>query len=168
MNPGNIPRISATFINGFLSLKRILDIQYETASTNAVDIIHEKIAIMKVYLKKHEIQPEEFIFKNSRGGACLYGTFRTQMIEACRENKIANGEYLFQSHDYRHTVATMFYDSHVSLQSIRDYLGHTYEEMTRQYIDYMPQRIAKANDEFFEMQGSSLASWLKKEEKDGK
>ena len=65
--------------------------------------------IMKVYLKKHEIQPEEFIFKNSRGGACLYGTFRTQMIEACRENKIANGEYLFQSHDYRHTVATMFY-----------------------------------------------------------
>ena len=123
--------------------------------------------IMKVYLKKHEIQPEEFIFKNSRGGACLYGTFRTQMIEACRENKIANGEYLFQSHDYRHTVATMFYDSHVSLQSIRDYLGHTYEEMTRQYIDYMPQRIAKANDEFFEMQGSSLASWLKKEEKDG-
>lgn len=87
------------------------------------------------------------------------------MIEACRENKIANGEYLFQSHDYRHTVATMFYDSHVSLQSIRDYLGHTYEEMTRQYIDYMPQRIAKANDEFFEMQGSSLASWLKKEEK---
>ena len=56
----------------------------------------------------------------------------------------------------------------VSLQSIRDYLGHTYEEMTRQYIDYMPQRIAKANDEFFEMQGSSLASWLKKEEKDGK
>lgn len=122
--------------------------------------------IMKVYLKKHEIQPEEFIFKNSRGGACLYGTFRTQMIEACRENKIANGEYLFQSHDYRHTVATMFYDSHVSLQSIRDYLGHTYEEMTRQYIDYMPQRIAKANDEFFEMQGSSLASWLKKEEND--
>lgn len=66
--------------------------------------------IMKVYLKKHEIQPEEFIFKNNRGGACLYGTFRTQMIEACRENKIANGEYLFQSHDYRHTVATMFYD----------------------------------------------------------
>ncbi len=29
--------------------------------------------IMKVYLKKHEIQPEEFIFKNNRGGACLYG-----------------------------------------------------------------------------------------------
>ena len=124
--------------------------------------------IMKIYLKKHEIQPEEFIFKNSRGGACLYGTFRTQMIEACRENKIANGEYLFKSHDYRHTVATMFYDSHVSLQSIRDYLGHTYEEMTRQYVDYMPQRIAQANDKFFDQQESSLVSWLRKEEQDAK
>ena len=96
--------------------------------------------IMKVYLKKHEIQPEEFIFKNSRGGACLYGTFRTQMIEACRENKIANGEYLFQSHDYRHTVATMFYDSHVSLQSIRDYLGHTYQMLGTRISDTLTLR----------------------------
>ena len=48
------------------------------------------------------------------------------MIEACRENKIANGEYLFQSHDYRHTVATMFFMTvmyHCKVS--RDYLGHT-------------------------------------------
>lgn len=75
---------------------------------------------------------------------------------------------MFKSHDYRHTVATMFYDSHVSLQSIRDYLGHTYEEMTRQYVDYMPQRIAQANDKFFDQQESSLVSWLRKEEQDAK
>lgn len=112
--------------------------------------------IVSFYLKIYDTVKQQHIYQ------------QMQTLEACRENKIANGEYLFQSHDYRHTVATMFYDSHVSLQSIRDYLGHTYEEMTRQYIDYMPQRIAKANDEFFEMQGSSLASWLKKEEKDGK
>ena len=86
------------------------------------------------------------------------------MLKACRENEIANGEYIFKSHDYRHTVATMFYDNDVSLQSIRDYLGHTYEEMTRQYIDYMPKKIALANEEFFSTQESSLASWLKKGE----
>ena len=57
---------------------------------------------------------------------------------------------------------------HVSLQSIRDYLGHTYEEMTRQYVDYMPQRIAQANDKFFDQQESSLVSWLRKEEQDAK
>ena len=90
------------------------------------------------------------------------------MLRACRENGIANGEYIFQSHDYRHTVATMFYDNEVSLQSIRDYLGHTYEEMTRQYIDFMPKKIAQANEEFFSTQENSLASWLRKGEQDAK
>ena len=124
--------------------------------------------LMKIYLKKNEIQPEEFIFQNTKGGACLYDTFRHQMLRACRENGIANGEYIFQSHDYRHTVATMFYDNEVSLQSIRDYLGHTYEEMTRQYIDFMPKKIAQANEEFFSTQENSLASWLRKGEQDAK
>lgn len=124
--------------------------------------------LMKIYLKKNEIQPEEFIFQNTKGGACLYDTFRHQMLRACRENGIANGEYIFRSHDYRHTVATMFYDNEVSLQSIRDYLGHTYEEMTRQYIDFMPKKIAQANEEFFSTQENSLASWLRKGEQDAK
>lgn len=124
--------------------------------------------IMKIYLEKYEIQPEDYIFQNIKGGACLYNTFRHQMLNACKENKIAGGEYIFRSHDYRHTVATILYDSEVSVQSIRDYLGHTYEEMTRQYIDYMPKKIAQANEEFFEMQGSSLVSCLKERKEDGK
>lgn len=124
--------------------------------------------IMKIYLEKHEIQPEDYIFQNIKGGACLYNTFRHQMLNACKENKIAGGEYIFRSHDYRHTVTTILYDSEVSVQSIRDYLGHTYEEMTRQYIDYMPKKIVQANEEFFEMQGSSLVSCLKERKEDGK
>lgn len=59
-------------------------------------------------------------------------------------------------------MATFFYDSGVSLQSIRDYLGHDCEEMTEQYIDYMPRKIAAANTEFFGKPGNSLASCLKK------
>lgn len=118
--------------------------------------------IMKVYLKKNQIGPMDYIFQNSRGGACLYATFRTQMIKACEENEIQGGEYIFKSHDYRHTVATMFYDNQVSLQSIRDYLGHHYEEMTRQYIDYMPKKLAQANEEYFGDPENDLASCLKK------
>lgn len=124
--------------------------------------------IMQVYLKKHGIQPEDYIFKNQKGGAFLYQTFRIQMLKACAENQIQNGDYIFQSHDYRHTVATMFYDNKVSIQSIRDYLGHTYEEMTRQYIDYMPQKIAEANEQYFSNPGNSLAACLKKGESDGR
>ena len=32
----------------------------------------------------------------------------------------------------------------------------------------MPQRIAQANDKFFDQQESSLVSWLRKEEQDAK
>ncbi|MDD2960421.1 MAG: tyrosine-type recombinase/integrase [Lachnospiraceae bacterium] len=124
--------------------------------------------VMQVYLEKHHIKPEDYIFQNSRGGACLYNTFRTQMLKCCKENEIENGHYMFQSHDYRHTVATLFYDSEVSIQSIRDYLGHNYEEMTRQYIDYMPKRLAKANDEYFSKPNHSLAACLKKGDSFGK
>lgn len=118
--------------------------------------------IMQVYIKRNNIAPDEYLFKNKNGGAYRTATFSYQMKKFCRENDVEGGEYLFQSHDYWHTVATFFYDNGVSLQSVRDYLGHNYEEMTQQYIDYMPQKIAKESDEFFNNPGNSLASGLKK------
>ena len=69
---------------------------------------------------------------------------------------------MFKSHDYRHTVATMYYDNDVSIQSVRDYLGHDNEEMTKQYIDYMPQKISKANEEYFKQEENVLASGIKR------
>lgn len=66
----------------------------------------------------------------------------------------------FRSHDYRHTIATAFYDTEVPIQSIRDYLGHDYEEMTRRYVDFMPKKIEKANEEYFKK--GSLASCIRK------
>ena len=68
---------------------------------------------------------------------------------------------MFRSHDYRHRVATEYYDNGVSIQGVRDYLGHGHEEMTQQYIDFMPKRIEEANDVFFEQH--SLATSLRKE-----
>lgn len=118
--------------------------------------------LMMVYLGKYQIGPDAYIFQNTKGGAYCYTTFRMKMLKYCEENQIANGEYLFKSHDYRHTVATMYYDNEVSIQSVRDYLGHDYEEMTRQYIDYMPKKIAKANEEYFSQKENSLAAGIKR------
>lgn len=69
-----------------------------------------------------------------------------------------DGEYIFKTHDYRHTLATRFYDDGVSIQTIRDYLGHFSEEMTKQYVDFMPKRIEKASDAYFKKPGNDLAS----------
>lgn len=118
--------------------------------------------IMQVYIKRNGIKPDEYLFKNRNGGAYRSATFRQQMIKFCAEQNIEEGEYLFQSHDYRHTVATYLYDNGVSLQGVRDYLGHDYEEMTQQYIDYIPRKIAKESTEFFKKPGNSLAACLEK------
>ena len=50
MKDGNRPMIIAIFINGFLILKRILDIQYATESTKMVEMMQVKIAITKVFI----------------------------------------------------------------------------------------------------------------------
>lgn len=121
--------------------------------------------LMQVYLNRHGITADAYVFQNKNGGAYRSATFREQMIKHCKEIGIVDGEYLFRSHDYRHGVATYFYDNGVSLQGVRDYLGHTYEEMTQQYIDYMPKKIDEASQKFFEKQGNSLASCLKGGEK---
>ncbi len=45
------------------------------------------------------------------------------------------GDYIFTAHDYRHNLATSMYGNGVSIQGVRDYLGHSSENMTKQYID---------------------------------
>ena len=119
--------------------------------------------LTKVYLKKHGVKADDYVFQNAKGGAYCKSTFRYNMLKYCELNNIQNGGYVFKSHDYRHTIATYFYDTGVSLQSIRDYLGHDYEEMTEQYIDYMPKKIEKASEEYFSRH--SLAACMKRGEK---
>lgn len=125
--------------------------------------------LMAVYLKKYGIKADDYVFQNQRGGAYYFATFRKRMLEYCEENQIQKGEYIFRSHDYRHSLATLFYDKKVSIQGIRDYLGHTYEEMTRQYIDYIPRKLAGANEDYFSQNGSLAAKLIKeKRVNDGK
>lgn len=118
--------------------------------------------LMEVYIKKYDIEAEDYLFPNSKGGAFRYGTFRKQMLRYCEENQINNGEYIFRSHDYRHNVATEFYDSGVPLSSVRDYHGHAYDEMTLQYVDHMPERVERAAETVFQNPENNLAAGLLK------
>ena len=71
----------------------------------------------------------------------------------------------------RHTLASGFYDDGVSIQTIRDYLGHNHENMTKQYIDYMPKKIEQANIDYFNQVDNVLAAEIipkKRGEKTGK
>lgn len=55
-------------------------------------------------------------------------------------------------------------DAGISLQAVRDYLGHEYEEMTRQYVDYMPKKLEKASEAYFQEETHSFAAELMKGE----
>lgn len=105
--------------------------------------------IMRKYIEREHIRPKDYIFKGKDGGAYRGTTFRQEFQQYCDKNGIADGSYIFKTHDYRHTLATQFYDENVSIQTIRDYLGHFSEEMTKQYVDFMPKRIEKASDTYF-------------------
>lgn len=99
--------------------------------------------IMRKYIEREHIRPKDYIFKGKDGGAYRGTTFRQEFQQYCDKNGIADGSYIFKTHDYRHTLATQFYDEDVSIQTIRDYLGHFSEEMTKQYVDFMKKTGAK-------------------------
>ena len=134
--------------------------QTKMRSYKRIPIPYALYRLMMVYLKRHQTGPDEYVFQSSQGEAYRSATFRLKMQECCEKNGIRGGEYIFRSHDYRHGIATLFYDSGVSLQGVRDYLGHVYEEMTQQYVDYMPKKIEKASEKYFREHGS-LAAGLK-------
>ena len=46
------------------------------------------------------------------------------------------------------------------------FIRDNYEEMTMQYIDYMPKKIARRNVEYFSDEKNSLLSYVQKGEKD--
>lgn len=81
-------------------------------------------------MKKVRNKNGEYLFKNKKGGAFNGQTFSNQMIRECKARGIACGDYIFRAHDYRHNLATSMYGNGVSIQGVRDYLGHSSENMT--------------------------------------
>lgn len=123
------------------------------------------VELIKEYEEKNQIRNGEYLFKNKSGDAYNGQTFSNQMIHECKIRGIDCGDYVFRAHDYRHSIATMLYERGSSLQAVRDYLGHSSENMTKQYVDFMPKKILKAEEKYYEGKASFD---LKGEEKNGK
>ena len=43
-------------------------------------------------------------------------------------------DYIFRAHDYRHNLATSMYGNGVSIQGVRDYLGHSSETVSYTHL----------------------------------
>lgn len=137
--------------------------QQKTKNYKRIPIPDGLYKVMQIYIKRHEIKPDDYLFQNTCGRIYQAAACRDNLKIFFRQNPIGDGSYHFQSHDYRHMIATQLYDEGVSLQTIREYLGHYYLEMTEQYIDYIPKKIAEENEKYFTKKGNSLATSLREE-----
>ena len=66
-------------------------------------------------------------------------------------------DYNFKSHDFRHTVASFLYSNGASIEVVRDYLGHKESDMTKNYLDYIPDLLDAENELYFSEKGNELA-----------
>ena len=106
--------------------------------------------IMKIYIKKHHIKTTEFLFKAQDGGAYRTGTFLSGFRSNCKKYGVCLSEINLKPMITGIPWQAALYDNGVSIQTIRDYLGHNNENMTKQYIDYVPKRIEQANTDILD------------------
>lgn len=133
--------------------------QHKMKSEKVIPIPKMLYEATQVYIKRYNRDLSGYIFQNRTGGAFNVGTFWHTMNDLCKKYNIHCRDYIFKSHDYRHSIATKLYDQGVSLQVIRDFLGHKYEDMTKQYIDYIPKKIEEKSVEYYKGNTSLVNEW---------
>lgn len=124
-----------------------------------IPIPTELYDLMTEYIKRNNIAPDEYVFKAPHTtGPYRSGTFRKQMNILFDKYGISE-TYKFKPHGYRHTLATELYNDGANIQCIREYLGHSSEDMTKHYIDHLPNKIDKLNEEYFATKNKEGIQW---------
>lgn len=114
-----------------------------------VPIPEELYKLLKGYIDIQKRRNDEYLFQDENGKAYRSGTYQKKMISFCKSCGIEVAGYEFKSHDFRHTLATQLYNQGASVQVIRDFLGHKSDEMTKQYIDFIPRQIEEKSRSLF-------------------
>lgn len=122
---------------------------------------------MMVYIERRKIGLDSYVFQNSKGGPYLSARYWHEMVDWCNEWGIRCGDHVFQTHDYRHSVATALYEHGASIQAIREFLGHKHENMTRRYIDCIQRHVDRSSEQYYKEQKSLASEWKEGSGKDG-
>lgn len=123
--------------------------QYKMHSDKQIPIPDEVTRLLKRHIAG-ETLGSEYIFPSCKDKNKPYqaATFVKQMkaqLLLYEETRDID----FKSHDYRHTIATDLHMSGATIGVARAFLGHTRDDMTKQYIDHLPGHIDMLQDEYF-------------------
>lgn len=129
--------------------------QTKLKTEKCIPIPTELYCLMESYIIENHFKADEYVFQSTKGGAYDAGTFSKQVKSYLKKAGVT--DYDFRSHDFRHTVATAMYMNYsVPVEVIRDYLGHKNSDMTRQYIDYLPDLLDKKDKDYFSVKENNL------------
>lgn len=128
--------------------------QYKMHSDKQIPIPDEVTRLLKRHIAS-DTSESEYIFPSCSDKDKPYqaATFVKQMkaqLLLYEETRDID----FKSHDYRHTIATDLHMSGAAIGVARAFLGHTRDDMTKQYIDHLPGHIDMLQDEYFKENGS--------------
>lgn len=124
--------------------------QYKLKTDKEIPIPSELFRLLNRHIEEQQ-SPAEFIFTAIQHKDRPYqaSTFVKQ-FKATLLLYDQTQDIVFRTHDFRHTVATDLYYSGAGLQTTRAFLGHSRDDMTKQYIDHLPGHIDKLQEQYFE------------------
>ena len=124
--------------------------QYKLKTDKEIPIPSELFRLLNRHIEEQQ-NPAEFIFTAIQRKDRPYqaSTFVKQ-FKATLLLYDQTQDIVFRTHDFRHTVATDLYFSGAGLQTTRAFLGHSRDDMTKQYIDHLPGHIDKLQEQYFE------------------
>lgn len=141
--------------------------QNKMKKEKVIPIPKELYELMNLYIKEQGIAPDEYVFQSQKGGPYDAGTFTVQMKKEFR--KVGLKDYEFKAHDFRHSIGTTLNRNYQSsIEVIREFLGHNSSDMTKQYIDFVPELLDRKNKEYFSKKENQLGVYAKRRMSDGK
>ncbi len=127
----------------------LLIYQNKMKTEKMIPIPEDLYILLTDYLGRREID-SIYLFPSIKDNNKPFnaGTFSKQMKQHLKENGITS-DIDFRSHDYRHTIISDIYYSGAGIQTAREFAGHKYEDMTKQYIDHLPGKIDALQKDYF-------------------
>lgn len=92
--------------------------QYKMKMEKVIPIPIMLYRAMMLYIGQKEISQGSYVFQNAKGGPFSSTHYWHEMVRWCNDLGIRCGDHVFQTHDYRHSVANALYEHGASIQAI--------------------------------------------------
>ena len=127
-----------------------------TRSIPVPDILHW---LVLKYSNRNRIHIENLLFLNAGKKFTAEG-FQNAIMKECRKAGILTDEYVFKGNGYQKELCKTFYRNGTSIQTIRDYMGYSTDEIVKKNIGLVDEELAKKSMEYYEKMENNLGGNL--------